>query len=55
VRNKSLGDVGKRKVKYRMSTAYAKGEEGKREDLAGAEWLAKDRKLFQIWLKQSNA
>jgi len=37
VGNKSLGDAGKRNVKYRMGTAYAKGEEGKREDLAGGD------------------
>jgi hypothetical protein len=33
--NKSSGDAGKRKAKYRMGRAYAKGEEGKREDFTG--------------------
>jgi hypothetical protein len=29
--NEILGDVGKRKSKYRMGRAYAKGEEEKKE------------------------
>jgi hypothetical protein len=35
--NKSSGEAGKRKAKYRMGRAYAKGEGGKREDLAGGD------------------
>ena len=41
----------KRKDKYRMGTAYAKGEEEKRD----ATRLAKDGEVFQVWLTQSNA
>jgi len=46
--NKSSGDAGKRKAKYKMGRAYAKGE-------GEVTRLVKDRKVFQIWLKQSNA
>jgi hypothetical protein len=35
MRNKRSEDAGKRKAKYRMGRAYVKGEEGKREELAG--------------------
>jgi len=35
--NKISEDAGKRKAKCRMGRAYAKGEEGKRDDLAGGD------------------
>jgi hypothetical protein len=35
--NKISGDTGKRKAKCRMGRAYVKGEEGKKEDLAGGD------------------
>jgi len=49
--NKISEDAGKRKATCRMGRANAKGEEGKGEVTR----LVKDRKVFQIWLKQSNA
>lgn len=53
--NEISGDAGKRKAKYRMGRAYMKGEEEKGKNLQKVTSLVKNRKVFQIWLKQSNA
>jgi len=45
----------KRKAKDTLGGAYGEADMDKRKNLQEVTRLAKDRKLFQIWLKQSNA